>query len=131
MNNINLIYSDEGFWKNDFGWVFLMKDATRFTDAEREIYNLPLGNCVKWTDCNLESNTFFSPFRYNMNHDNRKHNGKSFKLIRQMTEDLDDKYFEEDGIMFKIKLEDGCEINAFINEINNVYERVFKIKERA
>lgn len=45
---ISGIDSDElCYWSNDDGWGDVA-EATRFSDQEREVLNLPLGDKVKW-----------------------------------------------------------------------------------
>lgn len=45
-----LIQSDDGYWSNQEGWMEEKKDATVFSEKEKEAFSdsLPLGKNVKW-----------------------------------------------------------------------------------
>ena len=48
MISLFIIQSDEGFWNGDIGWVEHTTDATSFTESEKNKFNLPMGENVRW-----------------------------------------------------------------------------------
>lgn len=38
------------WWSNDIGWVGDRESATEFTKEEREVFNLPIGDNVRWVE---------------------------------------------------------------------------------
>ena len=44
-----VIFSGEGYWSNSAGWGSL-QNATIFTSAERNTFNLPIGSNPYWVE---------------------------------------------------------------------------------